>query len=308
MFLCLNAIADTTMSFSMNGSRMESTPVAGSSLDEQTFEKNSITLFGQSSFAKETIFFSAQTEIINIARQSYTVNQTTFPRTKNQGVRSVELRAMHYLFADRGWRVHAEAGFNTKGYEEKDSGVQFGLLRSEYIMGAVFTRKPTNKGVLKPILLGMFGITEKAQWYIATRQFFGHDYNAIGTTMYILQPISSNMSIKLLAQNKNYRYNTITPERRYLNESKASIGLVLQNKHYNKIEFNLFKDFNIKEIGASLGYSYYFRHNETNPASQVWSDIEDKYVSKNEKRSSKSSVSKEELRTMVIEILEERGL
>jgi hypothetical protein len=306
MFIALNALADTTLNFSMNGSRMESTPVQGTSPDEQTFEKNSISFFGQSSFAKETLFLSAQTEIINFARQSYTVNQTIFPRIENQGVRSLELRAMQYLYTSNGWRMHGEVAFNTKGYEEKNDAVQFGLLRSEYTIGAVFTKKPSNKGVFKPILLGMLDITEKAQFYLSVRQYFGYDYNATGTTAYILQPISSNISVKILAQNKNYNYSSITPERRYLNENKATIGLVLENKDFNKIEFGLFHDFNIKEIGASLGCSYYFRHNKTNPATQIFDNMEDKYVPK-KGGWSKSTVTKEELRAMVIEILEERG-
>lgn len=311
MLFCLNTLADTTLNFTTNGSRMKSTPVQNGTYDEQTFEKNSVSLFGQSSFAKETLFVSAQMEVINIARRSYAVNQITLPRLENQGVRSLELRTMQYFYTNRGWKIHIEEGLNTKGYE-KNSDVKFSLLHNEYTLGLVLIKRPSNKGIFKPILLGMMGVSDRSYINFATRYHFGKDYKSVGTAAYLIQPIRKNMSLKLLVQTKNYNFDTPTPEQRFLNERKGLLGLIFHTRNYHAMEFGLFYDNNIKEVGASLGYSYYFSHNKHNPATQAFQNIKDRYLQKQANtqpatNKTTTKISKEEIRQMVKEILEEEG-
>jgi hypothetical protein len=94
----------TTVGIQMNASKMDTPPIEENFNHEQQFEKNSMIFFGSSSFGKDPssskhdlLFFNMKTELINIGRKEFTVNETTFPHITNQGIRSAEFNVIKYI-------------------------------------------------------------------------------------------------------------------------------------------------------------------------------------------------------------------
>ncbi len=312
----LNVLAHTNIGLSMNTSRLQNSVVQDTNFPhEQKFEKNSMVVYGQSSFMKDTLFLTAKTEVINIARNEFKVNTKTFPRTQSQGIRSMEFLISYYFYNIMSWRFHGNGGYNSKGFEQNNN-IKFAFAHPEYVIGMTVSRAKKIRGaVITPIILGMLDIDKPYQYFSSsTYQHTSKEYTAISNSMLYLQPAIKNISFKLLATNKTYTFHS-DAVRKFANEEKLTAGLIFYGSRGHSLDFSIYHDTKIKEFGTSLGYYYYFKHNKHNPLSRHTTNLEQKYTNKCTKKNKKdcntkwstNKISKRELRMMVREILEDDG-
>jgi hypothetical protein len=139
--------ADVSLGVAMNSSSMNIAPIVTNSDNEYTFRKNSISLYGQKSLLRQTLFFTGKTEIVNISRDSLIVNGTQIAGQQNQGIRSVDFSAMQYFYTIRGWRYHGQIGYNIKG-GQGGGELQFALPNNEYGASLVVIRAKKPRGVI----------------------------------------------------------------------------------------------------------------------------------------------------------------
>ena len=301
----------TTIGMQMNTSQMDTPPIEGNFNHEQQFQKNSMTFFSSSSFDKDPssskhdrLFFNMKTELTNIERKELTVNETTFPQITNQGIRSVEFNVIKYIYTSQGWRIHGKGGYNTKGYE-KNNNIAFALNKGEMTGGIVMTKSSKYKDLLAPILTNMFGVTNTGNISIEVNAYSGEKYIAKEILGYAIFPLYNKVNFKILGKIKKYTFDTDVP-RKFVNEQKIMGGPIFQGTKNHAIELSIYHDFITKELGTSIGYLYYFNHNNTNPASQTLQKLEEKYKKPSEKQPKKNA-NKDELREMITEILEQKG-
>jgi len=301
----------TTVGMQMNTSKMDTPPIEGNFDHEQQFEKNSMIFFSSSSFSKDPssskhdrLFFNMKTELINIGRKEFTVNETTFPQITNQGIRSAEFNIIKYIFTDHGWRLHGKAGYNTKGYE-KNNNIAFALNKGEIAGGIVMIKNSKYKDILAPVLTNMFGTTNTGNISIEVNAYSGEKYIAKEILGYAIFPLYNKVNFKIFGKIKRYTFEDDAP-RKFVNERKIMGGPIFQGTKNHAIEFSIYHDFITKELGTSIGYLYYFNHNNTNPASQTLQNLEEKYKKPSEKQP-KKNINKDELREMITEILEQKG-
>ena len=302
----------TTVGMQMNASKMDTPPIEGNFDHEQQFEKNSMIFFSSSSFSKDPssskhdrLFFNMKTELINIGRKEFTVNETTFPHIYNQGIRSAEFNVIKYIYTDgAGWRWHGKIGYNTKGYE-KNNNIAFALNKGEIAGGIVITKNPKYKDILAPVLTNMFGITNNRNITVEVNAYSGEKYIAKEILSYAIFPLYNKVNFKIFGKIKKYTFETDAP-RKFVNERKIMGGPIFQGTKNHAIEFSIYHDFITKELGTSIGYLYYFNHNNVNPISQTLQKLEEKYKKPSEK-TTKKNINKDELREMIIEILEQKG-
>ena len=149
-----STFADVSLGVAMNNSSMDISPIVTNSDNAYTFRKNSISLYGQKSLLKQTLFFTGKAEIVNISQDPISVNGTQIAGQQNQGIRSIELSAMQYLYTSRGWRYHGQFGYNIHG-SQGGSELQFALPNDEYGTSFVAIRAKKPRGAITPILSGI---------------------------------------------------------------------------------------------------------------------------------------------------------
>lgn len=303
VFVEFASLANINLGASMNNSSMSITPIVTNADNEYTFRKSSLSLYGQKSMLKETLFFTGRTEIVDISRDAITVNGTEIAQQKSQGVRSVDLSIIKYLYTDRGWKYHALAGYNIKG-KQTDSALQFVLPSDEYGVSTVIMRAKKAKGVVTPIVNGMMGITDAAIKKVELGIFFGKNYHYTEGNALVIQPISKSISFKFFGKMRNYTLENDATA--FINERKVMTGLIFKNPQHNSFEFNLYKDFISNEIGSSVGINYFIARKNSDIETKMLHYYEGKYVKK--QKSGKSADEKrKEVEQMVDDILEERG-
>jgi len=301
----------TTVGMQMNASKMDTPPIEGNFDHEQQFEKNSMIFFSSSSFSKDQLsskydrlFFNTKIELINIGRKEFTVNETTFPHIYNQGLRSAEFNIIKYIHTSQGWRLHGKAGYNTKGYE-KNNNIAFALNKGEIAGGIVMIKSSKYKDILAPVLTNMFGVTNTGNISIEVNAYSGEKYIAKEIVSYAIFPLYNKVNFKIFGKIKRYTFE-VDASRKFVNEKKIMGGPIFQGTKNHAIEFSIYHDFITKELGTSIGYLYYFNHNNVNPVSQTLQNLEEKYKKPSEKQP-KKNINKDELREMITEILEQKG-
>lgn len=296
--------ADVSLGVAMNNSSMNISPIVTNSDNEYTFRKNSISLYGQKSLLRQTLFFTGKTEIVNISRDPLTVNGTEIAEQKSQGIRSIELSAMQYLYTDRmGWRHHVQFGYNIHG-NQSGSELQFALPNDEYGASLVVIRAKKPRGVITPILNGMMGIVDVPIKRLEVGTFFGRNYSYAEASGLIIQPISKKISLK--AFGKLRRYNLQQNATAFIDEEKVMGGIIFKNPQHNSLEFNLYHDFVSNEFGSSVGLNYFIGRKKTDIETKMLNYYEKKYVKK-QKTTKSSDDKRKEIEQMVDDILEERG-
>ena len=298
-----STFADVSLGVAMNNSSMNISPIVTNSDNEYTFRKNSISLYGQKSLLKQTLSFTGKTEIVNISRDPLTVNGTEIAGQKNQGIRSLELSAMQYLYTSRGWRYHGQFGYNIKG-SQGGSELQFALPNDEYGASFVAIRAKKPRGVITPILNGIMGIVDVPIKKIEIGTFFGKNYNYVEGSALIIQPISKKISLK--AFGKLRRYNLQNNATAFIDEEKIMGGIIFKNRQHNSLEFNFYHDFVSNEFGSSIGINYFIGRKHSDIETKMLNYYEKKYV-KRQKSTKTSDDKKKELELMVDSILEDKG-
>ena len=295
--------ADVSLGVAMNNSSMNISPIVTNSDNEYTFRKNSISLYGQKSLLKQTLFFTGKTEVVNISRDSLTVNGTQIAGQQNQGIRSVDFSAMQYFYTIRGWRYHGQIGYNIKGSQGK-SELQFALPNDEYGASLVVIRAKKPRGVITPILNGMMGIVDVPIKRLEVGTFFGKNYSYAEASGLIIQPISKKISLK--AFGKLRRYNLQQNATAFIDEEKVMGGIIFKSPSHNSLEFNFYHDFVSNEFGSSVGINYFLGRKSSDIETKMLNYYEKKYVKK-QKSGKSAGDKKKELELMVDDILEERG-
>ena len=295
--------ADVSLGVAMNNSSMDAPPIVTNSDNEYTFRKNSISLYGQKSLLKQTLFFTGKTEIVNISRDSLVVNGTQIAQQQNQGIRSLELSAMQYLYTIRGWRHHVQFGYNAKGIQGGGE-LQFALPNDEYGVSWVVSRAKKPRGVITPILNGMMGIVDVPIKRLEIGAFAGKNYNYVEVNSLIIKPISKKISLKTFGKLRMYDLQKDSPV--FTDEGKFMGGIIFKNRKHNSIEFNLYHDFISKEFGSSVGLNYFIGRKNSDIETKMLNYYEKKYVKK-QKSGKSADEKKKELELMVDDILEERG-
>lgn len=295
--------ADVSLGVAMNNSSMNISPIVTNSDNEYTFRKNSISLYGQKSLLKQTLFFTGKTEIVNISRDSLIVNSTQIAGQQNQGIRSVDFSAMQYFYTIRGWRYHGQIGYNIRG-SQGGGELQFALPNNEYGASLVVIRAKKPRGVITPILNGMMGIVDVPIKRLEVGTFFGKNYSYAEASGLIIQPISKKISLK--AFGKLRRYNLQENATAFIDEEKVMGGIIFRSPQHNSLEFNFYHDFVSNEFGSSVGINYFIGRKSSDIETKMLNYYEKKYVKK--QRSVKFvDDKKKELELMVDDILEERG-
>ncbi len=299
----LCAFADVSLGVAMNNSSMDISPIVTNSDNEYTFRKNSISLYGQKSLLKQTLFFTGKTEIVNISRDPMTVNGTEIAGQQNQGIRSVELSATQYLYTLRGWRHHGQIGYNAKGIQGGGE-LQFALPNDEYGASFVAIRAKKPRGVITPIVNGMMGIVDVPIKKIEIGAFVGRNYSYFEVNTLIIKPISKKISLK--AFGKLRRYNLQNDATAFIDEEKVMGGIIFKNRQHNSLEFNFYHDFISNEFGSSVGINYFIGRKHSDIETKMLNYYEKKYVKK-QKSTKTADDKKKELELMVDSILEDRG-
>lgn len=282
------AFAGSSIGFSLGNSTLKTPPVFERFQSEYSYEKSSFNIFVSHAFKDESFIISASTEVTNIARKQYTVNNYTFPQIANQGIRTVETEFLYHFSSRRGWKAYAKFGYNTKGFEENNN-IEFALQNPEYTTGLVLRTKgrkyQANKTVKKVrnFIGELAGITGEYFFSVESSITFGRGYNAQNIIFTKILPISSKLSLKWLAKSKNFTTETNAPQQ-FMDESKIMGAVVLRSNKYHIMEFGILHDFNLEENGAYLGYYYYLPSMQT-PVSKTLQAIEEKYSKSKPKKS-----------------------
>ncbi len=296
--------ANLNFGAAMNNSTMDIPPIVTNSDNEYTFRKNSISLYGQKSILHNTLVFTGRTEIIDISRDSMVVNGTILPVQKNQGIRSVELNAMQYLYTVRSWRYHGQLGYNIKGMQG-DGELKFAIPNDEYGFGLIMIKAKKMRGVITPIMNGIMNITDVPLKKVDIGMYFGKGYLFYEGSVLLINPISKKISLKLFGKLKRYNINQGAPV--FINEERAMGGVIFKSQNHHSIEFNLYHDFISKEFGSSVGINYFLEGRVDDTEHRVLNHYETKYVKK-DKKAKGVEEKKKEMEQMVNDILEERGL
>lgn len=310
LFFVNTVNAGTTIGVNMGSSTMNSAPVENSSTqDEQTFEKNSMMLFAQRSIKDRSLIFTTKTEFVQIGRNEYQVLETKFPKSTNQGVRSVDMDIMWYTTKRFGWRAYTKFGYNTKGYE-KNSDIKFALANGEMYFGIALMANRVRvysqlQKEMRKISNGIFGV-EDGDFFRSMEIYktFGKRYVADNIVVMQIIPYNSKVAFKILGKAVDYHFYDDAP-RKFMNEAKILGGLIFKTQYHNMVEFSIFYNNTIKEKGAALGYYYYFDNNQ-NAISDTFDDLLQKYDTKSDKKAAKQQKDGE-LRDKVQDILNEMG-
>ena len=297
------SFADINLGASMNNSTMNLSPITTNADNEYTFRKSSISLYGQKSMLKQTLFFTGKAEVVDISRDALTVNGTEIASQKSQGIRSIDFTAMKYLYTSRGWRYHGQVGYNIQG-SQTASNLAFILPNDEYGASVVVIRAKKPKGVITPILNGIMGITDAPIKKLELGIYFGDNYYYRELSGLLIEPISKKISLKLFGKMRNYTLNSGATA--FLNEQKIMGGIIFKNPQHNSLEFNLYRDFVSNEFGSSVGINYFIGRKNSDIETKMLNYYEKKYVKK-QKTSKSADDKRKEVEQMVDDILEERG-
>ncbi len=287
----------------MNNSTMNIPPISTESdSNEYTFNKQSISMYAQKSILKNTLVFSAKTEIINMTRDSMIVNNTFIPQQTNSGINALELNTISYLNNFGGWKNYAKLGYNIKGNSQNDN-IRFAIPNNEYGFGIVLMKDKKPRGIISPIIQGILNSTETTIQKLEINMYYGQNYLFSESNFIFIKPLLKQINAKILYTNKQYSFSESIPL--FINQKKILVGLIVKSRSYNALEFDLYHDFISNEFGASLGINYFIKEKHDGLQYKMLNYYEKRYLKHNNTR--KISKEKTEIEEEVNRILEEKG-
>lgn len=305
MFFSVQTLANTSVGMFLNASQFSNLPTQNNNIEiPDGYNKTSVIFFTQSSFLKNTRLFSAKIEGANITQKTYTINGFHFPKNSSSGIRSAEFMFSQYIYTLYGWKTFLNFGYNTKGNQNNEN-IQFALAGKETVLGTTLIRNPKYRDPnLASILTNILQISETREYILHLNRINGAGYTANEFIGNFVFPIYKNINFKFLTKFKNYTFESNAPLF-FRDEKKIMGGLIFKSKKHNAIEFSIYYDRIIKEKGVAIGYLYFIPHSKENAVTKVVERLSGK--DDHTKTTRKTNLTKEEIKQIVRETLDEMG-